>query len=184
MLKWLFPTALSLCQFAITGMAAEQRNIWLLVETTPHVLKVMEEDEPVEIFEKIAIGRRGVSWEKLRGDDKTPIGRFRIGWINEKSRYRKFFGFTFPNRQHAEHAYETGMIGEETYNAILNAEETQAVPPQNTRLGGQFGIHGLGGANRAIHENFDWTHGCIAMTNEQIDRLSSWVRKGTLVVIR
>lgn len=184
MLKGFFPTALALCLYASSSIANEQRNIWLLVETTPHVLKVMDEDKPVEIFEKIAIGRRGIGWEKRRGDDKTPIGEFRIGWINENSRYRKFFGFTFPNRQHAEHAYETGLIGEDAYNAILNANLNHAVPPQNTRLGGQIGIHGLGGANLAIHQNFDWTHGCIAMTNEQIDRLSTWVKKGTLVVIR
>jgi lipoprotein-anchoring transpeptidase ErfK/SrfK len=76
------------------------------------------------------------------------------------------------------------MIGEETVRTIMRAEMDESVPPQNTPLGGQIGIHGLGAADRDIHQIFDWTSGCIAMTNEEIDRLAKWVRKGTLVVIR
>jgi len=176
----LLPVLLSLN----TGASEKDESIWLLVETIPHVLKVMEGDHDLEVFEGIAIGRRGVGLFKERGDDKTPLGEYRIGWINENSRYHRFFGFTYPNRENAERAYETGLIGQDTYRTILRTTIGAAVPPQNTALGGQIGIHGLGRANPAVHQNFDWTQGCIAMTNEQIDRLRSWVKKGTLVIIR
>lgn len=167
-----------------TGASEKDESIWLLVETIPHVLKVMEGDHDLEVFERIAIGRHGVGLFKERGDYKTPLGEYRIGWINENSRYHKFFGFTYPNRENAARAYETGLIGLDTYRTILRTSVGAAVPPQNTILGGQIGIHGLGRANPAVHEVFDWTQGCIAMTNEQIDRLSAWVKKGTLVIIR
>jgi murein L,D-transpeptidase YafK len=170
---------------SLNAVATENRkDIWLLVETQPHLLKVMDGDRPVEVFEKIAIGRRGVGYHKARGDDKTPLGEYRIGWINQNSRYHRFFGFAYPNRDNAERAYQAGLIGLDAYHSILRADTSASVPPQDTPLGGQIGIHGLGSANPDIHLNFDWTHGCIAMTNEQIDRLSSWIRKGTLVIVR
>lgn len=160
------------------------KEIWLKVDTHPHVLTVMEGDKPLEVFEKIAIGRRGFGYQKARGDDKTPLGNYRIGWVNENSRYHKFYGFTYPNRENAERAFQSGLIGSNAYQAILRATAGDNIPPQDTALGGQIGIHGLGSANPKIHQIFDWTHGCIAMTNEQIDRLSRWIRKGTLVVVR
>jgi len=163
---------------------ASDQGVWLLVETQPRVLKVMEGDEPMEVFTQIAIGRRGADFQKARGDDKTPLGEYRIGWINENSKFHRFFGFTYPNPDNAKRAYKEGMIGENTFRSILRSSLDERIPPQNTPLGGQIGIHGLGGANSAVHENFDWTRGCIAMTNQQIDRLTQWVRKGTLVVIR
>ncbi len=168
---------------SVTNVHAYE-NIWLLVETRLHLLKVMAGDEPREVFTKIAIGRRGVGFRKQRDDDKTPLGRYRIGWINESSRYYRFFGFTYPNQDNARRALRGGLIGEQTYRAIVRAEMDYLTPPQDTPLGGQIGIHGLGDGDRGIHELFDWTHGCIAMTNEQIERLTPWVRPGTLVVIR
>lgn len=176
----LLPALMSLSSEA----SAKDESIWLLIETVPHVLKVMEGDHDLEVFERIAIGRRGVGLLKERGDYKTPLGEYRIGWINENSRYHKFFGFTYPNRENAERAFALGLIGQDTYRTILRTSVGTAIPPQNTVLGGQIGIHGLGRASFTVHQFFDWTQGCIAMTNEQIDRLAAWVRKGTLVVIR
>lgn len=171
--------------FVFAAMAsADNSDIWLLVDTESHELKVMEGEETKEVFSHIAIGRRGVGFEKVRNDDKTPLGEYRIGWINENSKFHRFFGFTYPNPENAKHAYQSGLIGEDTFRAILRASLEDDIPPQDTPLGGQIGIHGLGAANYAIHENFDWTHGCIALTDEQIDRLSQWIRRGTLVVIR
>lgn len=162
---------------ALIALSAEasvkDENIWLLIETAPHVLKVMEGDRNLEVFDRIAIGRRGASLFKERGDYKTPLGEYRIGWINENSRYHKFFGFTYPNRENAERAFAAGLIVLDTYRTILRASLRAYVPPQNTVLGGQIGIHGLGRASLSVHQLFDWTQGGIAMTNEQIDRLAA-----------
>jgi hypothetical protein len=58
------------------------------------------------------------------------------------------------------------------------------LPPQNTALGGRIGLHGLGRGDPKVHQQFNWTNGCIALTNEQIDQLLTWVGKGTRVSIR
>jgi murein L,D-transpeptidase YafK len=167
-----------------TVWASGPDDVWLLVETQPHVLKVMEGDQPREVFGRIAIGSRGASYEKRRGDDKTPLGEYRIGWINESSKFHSFFGLTYPNMSNSRRAYEAGLIDEPTFQTLLQTDLNESVPPQDTELGGQIGIHGIGSGSRDIHDNFDWTHGCIALTNEEIDRLKHWVRKGMLVVIR
>ena len=162
----------------------EAQDIWVLVETEPRMLKVMQGNEELDVFPHVAIGRHGSDFEKAHGDKKTPLGEYRIGWVNENSKFHRFLGLTYPNIDNAKRAYRTGLIGEETVRSIMRAEMEESVPPQNTPLGGQIGIHGLGSADLEIHQAFDWTSGCIALTNEEIDRLSKWIKKGTVVVIR
>lgn len=161
-----------------------ESEIWLSVDTASKTLHVMAGQHPIESFDRIAIGRRGASHDKARGDDKTPLGEYRIGWINERSRFHRFFGFTYPNLHIARRAFARGLIGGDTLEEIMAAHLDHAVPPQGTPLGGRIGIHGLGNADPTVHELFDWTHGCVALTNRQVDRLAQWVKKGTLVVIR
>jgi murein L,D-transpeptidase YafK len=173
--------ALSLAGAPAVG---DSPDVWVLVETEPRVLKVMQGNEELEIFPRVAIGLHGADVEKAHGDKKTPLGEYRIGWVNENSKFHRFLGLTYPNIDNAKRAYRDGLIGEETVRSIMRAEMEEDIPPQNTPLGGQIGIHGLGVANREIHAAFDWTSGCIALTNQEIDRLYKWIRKGTLVVIR
>ena len=61
---------------------------------------------------------------------------------------------------------------------------TGDIPPQVTPLGGYLGIHGVGEGDPGIHADFNWTHGCIALTNQQIDDLAGWIRIGMRVVVR
>lgn len=172
--------------FALVGtpVVGEPQDTWLLVETVPRVLKVMQGDEELEVFPHVAIGRHGADVDKAHGDKKTPLGEYRIGWVNENSKFHRFLGLTYPNIDNAKRAFRDGLIGEETVRRIMRAEMEEGVPPQNTPLGGQIGIHGLGAADREIHDAFDWTSGCIALTNQEIDRLARWIKKGTVVVIR
>ena len=71
-----------------------------------------------------------------------------------------------------------------TYRAILNARDRGQLPPQDTALGGHIGIHGVGRLTTDDHRLFNWTQGCIALTDAQIDELAHWLALGTRVVIR
>ena len=57
-------------------------------------------------------------------------------------------------------------------------------PPQDTALGGYIGIHGVGAGDPAVHEDFNWTEGCVALTDAQIDALLRHITVGTAVEIR
>jgi len=168
----------------LPALAIAEPNIWLLIDTQTRNLEIKKGDETIDVLDHVVIGRKGAGTKEQRGDDITPLGNYRIGWINEKSAFRKFFGLTYPNPEQAQQALQNGKIDLDTYHAIREAHFSGSIPPQNTVLGGQIGIHGLGGGSLSVHEIFDWTHGCIALTNEQIDRLSQYIEKGTLVTVK
>ena len=165
-------------------LSAADPNVRLVVDTQSRNLEIIKGEEVLDVLEHVVIGRKGAGTKEHRGDDITPLGEYRIGWINDKSSFRKFFGLTYPNIEHAEKALKRGQIGPNTYDRIAQAQLKGQIPPQNTDLGGQIGIHGLGSGSLIVHEEFDWTHGCIALTNEQIDLLSRWVEKGTHVTVK
>jgi murein L,D-transpeptidase YafK len=164
-------------------MGAAAAEVWIHVDTADEVLRVMRGDAEVVRFEGIAVGRGGVKDDRLRGDESTPRGVFRVRWVNEESAYRRFYGFDYPTEDHAARAWLEGRIDRATYDRIAAAARRGAVPPQGTVLGGQLGIHGLGPGDAALHARFHWTRGCIALTNEQLDRLGRWIRLGTRVVV-
>ena len=159
-------------------------EIWILVDTKADVLKVMQGNEPLEKFYNIALGSSGAGIKHQEGDGITPLGVFRIGWINPRSRFKLFMGLDYPNLDYAERAYQEGRINHATYEQIRRALKAGHVPPQNTALGGQIGIHGIGAGDPLVHMNFNWTEGCVALNNEQIQRLAAWVDIGTRVEIR
>ncbi len=184
--KGYFQMLLHVLLLLCSGAVLADASVWLLVDTQAHVLKVMEGDRVIQVFEGIAIGRGGVARNHMRrrGDQTTPLGRFRIAWINPKSRYHLFFGLNYPTLPYATTAYREGWISDTLYRRLIAAHFEGGRPPQDTPLGGYIGIHGLGRADPKIHRLLDWTEGCIALTNEQIERLRRWVKVGTQVVIR
>jgi murein L,D-transpeptidase YafK len=171
------------CGFSSVAIAADN-NVWLLVDTKARKIEVKKGEQTIDTLKSIAIGRGGAGFKSHRGDNITPYGNYRIGWVGEKSSFRKFFGLTYPSTEDAAKALKQGIINQLTYDRISLAHRYHQIPPQNTPLGGQIGIHGLGRGDARIHEAFNWTHGCIALTNSQIDHLSQWVDTGTIVKIK
>lgn len=163
---------------------ADSEEVWLLVDTESLTLAVMQGESLLQKYDNIAIGSNGASVARLVKDQTTPLGEFRISGINPLSRYHLFFALDYPTMEHAQRALADGRIGPEEYVAVNNAWLSEEPPPQDTRLGGYLGIHGLGGGSPEIHGRVNWTDGCIAVTNAQIDELSRWVVVGTRVSVR
>ena len=172
-----------LCFISMSGYGSSA-DIWLLIDTGKLTLEVKQGQETIETFSGIAIGRGGAGFKEFRGDDITPLGTYKIGWVNRKSHYHRFYGFDYPSPENVERAFADGLISRSVYSKITKAHQHQAVPPQSTPLGGQIGIHGLGRGDIKIHKTMNWTHGCVALTNEQIDRLDRWIKKGTVVKLK
>jgi murein L,D-transpeptidase YafK len=176
-----------LLQVALTPLGtamAQEREVWLLVDTGALTLAVMRGDKVLRQYDNIAIGSNGPTLAKLVSDETTPLGEFRISGINPRSRYHLFMALDYPTMEHARRALDDGRISVEEYVAVSNAWLTGSPPPQDTRLGGYLGIHGLGEGDPAIHGVVNWTDGCIAVTNEQMDELAHWAGVGTKVVVR
>jgi murein L,D-transpeptidase YafK len=158
--------------------------IWILIDTTKLSLEVMQGNKTLAVMNDISIGRNGAGFKSHTGDDITPIGSYRIGWVNDKSQFHRFYGFNYPSVENASTALLGGLLSESSYNAIIRAHNKNRLPPQDTALGGLIGIHGLGSADKAIHKMLNWTHGCIALTDKQINRLGQWIGIGTVIKVK
>ena len=158
---------------------------WVLVDSTKQTLSVIHNGQIQARFYDISIGRGGIGQIRSMGDSKTPVGEFEVGWINHDSRYKLFFGINFPNLDYARRAYAANVIGEGDFAAIQTALVEGRTPPQDTALGGNLGIHGIGKTgNASIHSRFNWTDGCIALTDQQVEVLAKWIELGTKVIIQ
>jgi len=157
---------------------------WLLVDTHGLTLSVMHDERPQMTLHDLSVGRYGTSVEKTRGDNTTPLGRFRITRIDRRSGFHVFIGLDYPDIERARKAQQAGDISRRELQAIVSAHRHGKAPPQNTGLGGQIGIHGLGEADPGLHRMTNWTRGCVALTDRQVDSLLGWIRVGMTVEIR
>ncbi|MCP1314751.1 MULTISPECIES: murein L,D-transpeptidase family protein [unclassified Halomonas] len=167
--------------------AAKPRHsneLWVLIDDRESVLSVFRGDALIERYAPISLGRGGARTQRVRGDNTTPLGEFRVYRFNRESRWHIFIGIDYPTPPHARMALEAGIYSQADYEAYFDAYRRFGYPPQETALGGAIGIHGLGSADPEIHGRYHWTQGCIAVTNEQIERIASLVDVGTRVVIR
>lgn len=176
---WLLLTSL-----AGIGQVTSLDNIRILIDTKTLTLKVLQGDREMITFSDIAIGRYGTSSDRRRGDNTTPLGCFSIAWITDNTSFYRFFGLRYPSRDYAERAFKAGRLDKKSWDTIRRALAAGRLPPQDTILGGNLGIHGIGRGDESVHKRYNWTNGCVALTNEQIDRLAFWVTIGTPVEIR
>lgn len=95
--------------------------------------------------------------KQFEGDGKTPEGAYRINRRNPNSRYHLSLGISYPNANDIAYALANGQ-----------------------RPGGDIFIHGT--PSKYLGED-DWTWGCIAIKNEEIEDAYAMVRDGTLVFI-
>jgi len=134
-----------------------------------------------------AFGRGGMGTKRRRGDDITPVGAYRIMEFKADSPFHFFMLLDYPNLVDGWHGYRNRTIDASQFKAIATAYRAGVAPPQNTELGGYIGIHGIGEISPKkldIHRNQNWTRGCIALRNEEVNELRAYVTRGTRVIIR
>lgn len=157
----------------------------ILIDTKAYSLTVLSASNyPLARFQNIALGSGGIADTHLAGDATTPLGTFHVAWINPQSRFGIFFGLDYPTISHGARALALGILDQADYESILDAHKHGDLPPQNTVLGGELGIHGVGEGSPEIQRYANWTKGCIALPNTDAATLVKWVRIGTKVVIR
>ena len=88
--------------YALVVSAAD--DIWLLVDTSALKIEVKKGEKTLDTIEGIAIGQGRGGLKSHRGDNITPFGDYRIGWVGEKSSFKRFFGLTYPSAEDAESA--------------------------------------------------------------------------------
>lgn len=148
----------------------------IVIEKGERKLSLYSGDKVVHTY-RIGLGLNPVGDKVQEGDRRTPEGDFYIFTKNDKSAFYLSLGISYPNAAHAERGLREGLINKEQYTAIITALNAHKAPPQNTKLGGDIYIHGNGAWS-------DWTWGCVALENEDIQQLFSLVSVGTPVTIK
>ena len=113
---------------------------------------------------KISIGKNPLGAKEFEGDNRTPEGIYTINGKNSNSQYFKNLGVSYPNQRDTRHAKQTGKPA-----------------------GGNIKIHGLKnglGYIGKFHRWKDWTNGCIALTNREVNELYDHTPVGTVIEIR
>jgi murein L,D-transpeptidase YafK len=173
-----------LCCLLLLPLTAMAGTVWVVVNTSRETVSVLNDGQTVLQLKGAAIGRGGTGKLHVQGDGRTPLGNFRIAWINHQSPFHLFFGLNYPTLSQARVGLNKGIISERSYKKIEQAAASGRLPPQDTALGGRIGIHGLGKSSLWMHQHFNWTEGCVALTNDQIEKLAQWLEIGTRVVIQ
>ncbi|MDP2957755.1 MAG: L,D-transpeptidase [Longimicrobiales bacterium] len=135
----------------------------VVVDKDAHRLFVYQQGRVVREYDA-EIGWANVHDKRHQGDGATPEGRYKITdkKARGRSRYYKALLLDYPTREDIQE---------------LDALKAEGVVPRSTRAGGLIEIHGEGGRGK------DWTDGCVAITNDQIDWLYARVAVGTPVTI-
>jgi L,D-peptidoglycan transpeptidase YkuD (ErfK/YbiS/YcfS/YnhG family) len=134
----------------------------VLIEKKARRLTLLSKGEVIKTY-KIALGGNPVGPKVRQGDNKTPEGVYIIDSRNSNSEYHLSLHISYPNEIDKKRAKELG------------------VSP-----GGNIMIHGIKnglGWVGASHAALDWTEGCIAVTDEEMEEIYRLVPNGTVVVI-
>jgi|SRR5436190_5938796 len=154
---------------------SSNENIRIEINKGDRTLKVFNGQALVKTL-KVALGFSPVGDKESEGDGKTPEGRFYIFIKNPESTFHLSLGISYPSMDDAERGLAANLISQDEYDSITGSIRDNRMPLQKTSLGGEIYIHG-GGADK------DWTDGCIALKNNEIEELFSLVPVGAIVDI-
>lgn len=129
----------------------------IVVHKGARVMELWHHDTVLRSFD-VQLGRDPIGHKVQQGDGRTPEGEFLVDRRNPASSFHLSLGINYPREED-----------------ILRAEELGVDP------GGDIFIHGRGPNHR--WSRGDWTEGCIAVRNREIEVIYAMVRDGTPVVI-
>jgi murein L,D-transpeptidase YafK len=155
----------------------------ILIRKSEHLLVARCDRGPL-IAMSVAIGRNPIGSKQSHGDQRTPEGNYRVSGPAMTSRFHRLIPIDFPSGRDADLALVRGAITPDEHARIVARRAQNRPPPQNTALGGHLGLHGEGQNWQGESVGLDWTYGCIAVRDAEIDFLAERVRIGTPVWIQ
>jgi murein L,D-transpeptidase YafK len=153
----------SLCQSHSTFSESTSQVQRVVIDKSAHTMMLMRGDKVWKSY-KVALSRQAVGAKEREGDHKVPEGEYVVDSKNPHCRFHLALHISYPNSADVERARKLGV-----------------------KLGGNIEIHGVDskyGWVGSLHRQIDWTDGCIAVTNSEIEEIYPLVAVGTPVEIR
>lgn len=133
---------------------------WIVVLKSQRIMRLLSRGEVIKEYE-ISLGKNPNGPKLRQGDNRTPEGLYIISGRNPRSAYHLALKISYPDPID-----------------MLNAHSMGAKP------GGNVMIHGLpNGVKNKYRMEKDWTNGCIAVSNEEIEEIWNLVPDGTPIEI-
>ncbi len=133
---------------------------YILVEKSKRKMQLYSNNKVIREY-NVSLGRNPVGAKRQQGDNKTPEGNYRIISRKSDSMYHLSLKISYPNEQDIEQARIMGV-----------------------QPGDYIMIHGLPDDYGTRPRPKDWTFGCIAVTNEEIEEIWRLVPDGATIEIR
>ncbi|HKX12871.1 MAG TPA: L,D-transpeptidase family protein [bacterium] len=133
----------------------------ILIEKAARQMTLFQGEETLKVY-RISLGREPVGPKREEGDGKTPEGRYKIDGRNPNSAFHLSLRISYPNVADRAQANERGV-----------------------KPGGQIMIHGLPNGMPDFGGGIlsDWTDGCVAVSNAEIEEIWKLVPNGAAVEI-
>ena len=136
----------------------------VLVKKSARQLQLLKDGKVLKEY-RISLSENARGHKIQEGDKRTPVGDYILDWRNPNSKYHKALHVSYPNARDQQFAQALGVAP-----------------------GGMIMVHGLPNevtspVVRADYRTMDWTNGCIAVQNEEIDEIWRLVRDGTPIRI-
>jgi murein L,D-transpeptidase YafK len=149
--------------YAIGDQGTAQKADRVVVEKSKARLYLIKDDEVFDSFH-VTFGSNPKGHKEKEGDEKTPEGQYTLDYKNTASRYYKAIHISYPNETDREHARKLG-----------------------TSPGGNIMIHGQRngfGWLTPLAQLVNWTDGCIAVKDRDMDKIWDAIDSGTPIEIR
>ncbi|WAX94687.1 L,D-transpeptidase family protein [Aminobacter sp. NyZ550] len=151
-----------LALFASASMARAEAVDLVRVDKSERLLELLSGDKVVRSY-AVALGANPVGHKRQEGDERTPEGRYVLDWRNPESAFTKSIHISYPD-----------------------ANDKAAAKRAGVDPGGMIMIHGQSkgfGWWSWLMQMFDWTNGCIAVTDEDMAEIWKMVENGTPIEI-
>ena len=165
--KSLVVSALLFLSFVASADSPQKANR-IVIKKNAHELSVYAGDVLVKTY-KVAIGPGGSGYKHREGDKVTPVGHYHVT-MHQPSQFHQFLRLDYPNAED---------------RARFTRLQTSGELPKEATIGGDIGIHGAPPQPqwKSVHKTVDWTLGCVAVDDAEIDEIGHLVADGTPVEI-
>ena len=146
----------------ITFAIEQPRAELVLVKKSERKMYLIQNDIPFKEY-RVAFGANPEGHKQQEGDERTPEGKYILDYKKSDSAFYKAIHISYPNAQDLKRARAKGV-----------------------NPGGLIMIHGQKngyGWLGFITQSFNWTDGCIAVKNHEMDEIWTSVKKGTPIII-
>ncbi len=147
---------------SVDTQASTQKADAVLVDKSNRTLRLLRDGHTLREY-RISLGKQPIGHKQYEGDQRTPEGRYTLDWRNENSKFYRSIHVSYPNSRDLREAKKRGHDA-----------------------GGNIMIHGIPNLFSYapwLYVGKDWTDGCIAVTDPEMDEILEMVDDGTTIVI-